>query len=309
MKLSVVIVTMDRASLIDGNLASMARGHAKPDEVLVVDNSRHSDTSAVVEGWSERWPAVRYVAGGRVGVSRARNLAVEAASGDLVLITDDDCITQEECIGRIVDAFQSDPELGCLCGAVRPYGDVKGKVAVAIKTNPERGEWKGKTRPWGIGLSTNMSFRREVYLRVGGFDEEMGPGTPLYAAEDLDLIYRVLRAGGKVAYEPSIVVYHCQWRSRSQARLRRVDYARGTAAFLLKHILVGRDPYALRLAAVRLWEDVPWLALVGLAKRNLECELVSLFQLWGLLVGFWVAGRFYARKLFRGGTSPLEAKA
>lgn len=305
MSISVVIATMNRASFLDRNLVSISQGSIRPNEILIADSSNNSETKVVVENWSRALPGVTYIAGGKIGTSRARNLAVNRASSDLVLITDDDCITHECCIERVITAFQADPGLDCLCGSVLPYGDVKGKVAVAIKSCPERREWKGKTRPWGIGHSINMSFRREAYLRVGGFDEEMGPGTPLYAAEDLDLIYRVLSSGGKVVYEPGIVIYHDQWRSPSQARLRRVDYARGTAAFLLKHLMVCRDPYALGMTVTRLWEDVPWLAMIGLVKRNLECEIVSLYQLWGLILGFWVAGRFYGRRLLPGSPPPV----
>ena len=308
MKLTVVIATMDRSSYLDRNLASMSRGSVKPDEVLIVDSSVGIETRKVVSAWSERWPAVRYIWGGRIGTSRARNLAARVATGDLVLITDDDCVTHEKCIERAILDFQADPDLDCLCGSVLPCGDVKGKVAVAIKDSLERKEWRGKARPWGIGHSINMSFRRDTLLRIGGFDEEMGPGTALFAAEDLDLIYRVLKAGGKVVYDPKVVIYHDQWRSAFQARLRRVDYARGTAAFLIKHILIGRDPYALLLSLMRLWEDVPLLALIGLKKRNLECVLVSLFQMWGLLLGFLVAGGFYGRRLLAGRSSSVRVE-
>jgi GT2 family glycosyltransferase len=164
---------------------------------------------------------------------------------------------------------------------------------VATKSSPERRSWNGKCRPWGIGHSVNMSFRREAYDWIGGFDEEMGPGTRLIAAEDLDLLYRLLRAGGKVVYQPEAIIYHDQWRSRSEARRRRGEYAQGTAAFLLKHALAYRDSYALRMLPTRLWEDVSLLALIGLKKRNLELELVSLYQAWGLITGLWIAGRHY----------------
>ena len=110
---------------------------------------------------------------------------------------------------------------GGLTGAVHPYGTSRGNVAVAIKADVERQEWQGKVRPWGLGHSVNMSFRRETYAWIGGFDEEMGPGTDLYAAEDLDILYRVLGAGGslsaKVATRPTCVC-RTGWTSTSCAR-------------------------------------------------------------------------------------------
>jgi len=308
MTLSVIIATMDRATYVDRNLSSLSRSRVLPDEVLVVDSSHTGDTRDAVEAWTARWPVVQYVAAPNTGVSRARNLGVQASTGELVMITDDDCVTHEDCIGHIIRAFAEDPAIDCITGAVHPYGEPHGQVAVAIKNSPERREWVGKSRPWDLGISVNASFRREQYQRVGGFDEEMGPGATLIAAEDLDLLYRVLKAGGKIVYEPAAIVYHDQWRSRAQARRRRADYGQGIAAFLVKHGLAHRDGYVLRLVPLRLWEDVPHLALVGLMKRNLELELVSMYQLWGWIVGAWIAGRHYGRHR-RSGGAPMPAPA
>jgi len=295
---------MDRPSHVDRNIESLHRSKVQPAEVVIVDSSHGPETERVVQAWQERWSAVRRLYAPDTGTSRARNLGVVATASPLVLITDDDCIVHEDCVAEIIRAFEADPEVTCLTGAVHPYGTSRGNVAVAIKADVERQEWQGKVRPWGLGHSVNMSFRRGTYAWIGGFDEEMGPGTDLYAAEDLDILYRVLGAGGRVVYQPTAIIYHDQWRSRTQARKRRADYARGTAAFLTKHVFVHRDGYALRMVPRRLWEDVPLLALIGLAKRNLELELVSFYQSLGLTSGFWVAGRHYMRRR-RGAHAPV----
>ena len=308
MNLAVVIATMDRPSHIERNLASLHRSRVLPDEVVIVDSSHGPMTRQIVDRWSARWPAVRYVAAPNTGCSRARNLGAGLTSTDLVLITDDDCLMHEECVGQVIRTFEGDPEAECVTGAVHAQGANRGQIAVAVKSNAERREWSGKCRPWGIGHSVNMTLRRRAYDWIGGFDEEMGPGTDLIAAEDLDLLYRILRDGGKVVYQPEAIIYHNQWRSRSEARKRRSEYAQGTAAFLLKHALVHRDGFVLRMIPARLWEDVPLLALIGLAKRNLELELVSLYQAWGLLTGAWIAGRHYGwgRRIV---SAPLTAQA
>ncbi|TAK34075.1 MAG: glycosyltransferase [Chloroflexota bacterium] len=300
MKLATVIATMDRPAYLERAILSLSNSHVVPDEVIVVDDGRDPSTQEMVVEWTARWSAVRYLASGGCGTSAARNLGAQAAASNLLLITDDDCLVDEDCIGRVVETFEMDPEVQCVTGSVLPYGDGSGKVGVALMLSRQRRQWKGRTYPWGIGSSSNISFRREAFLRIGGFDQELGPGTRHFAAEDLDLLYRVLKAGAKIVYQPEATIYHDQWRSRSQARRRRADYARGIAAFLSKHIVVHRDSFALRMLLVRLWEDVPLLALMGLSKRNLELELVSLYQLWGLATGLWVAGRYYQGKRHAG---------
>jgi glycosyltransferase involved in cell wall biosynthesis len=64
-------------------------------EVLVVDNNSRDDTPAVVAQCQREWPRLRYVHEPRQGLSHARNLGIAHASGDILLFTDDDVITEK----------------------------------------------------------------------------------------------------------------------------------------------------------------------------------------------------------------------
>ncbi len=70
--------------------------------------------------------------------------------------------------------------------------------------------------PYFFGLC--MSFRREVLLKVNGFD----PYFPINAGEDLDLGYRLVRAGYQLRYNPAAIVYHQH--SDNEEKLKRVQY-------------------------------------------------------------------------------------
>jgi GT2 family glycosyltransferase len=90
-----------------------------------------------------------------------------------------------------------------------------------------------------------MVVRRDELLAFGGFDERRGLRL---AAEDNDLCYRWLAAGRSLRYEPSLVVWHHDWRTPDQLIATHATYARGQGAFYAKH-LVARDWRILRLLA------------------------------------------------------------
>ena len=74
-----------------------------------------------------------------------------------------------------------------------------------------------------------MAIRRSVLEQVGGFDEAMGPGSPRGAiAEDVDLYDRILCAGLRGRYDPSVQAWHRQWRDRRT--LLRLDWHYGLGA-------------------------------------------------------------------------------
>ena len=79
-----------------------------------------------------------------------------------------------------------------------------------------------------------MAFRREVVLALGGFDEALDTGPPLPGGGDLDMFYRVLRGGGALVYEPSMLAFHRHRTSMRGLRRQYESWGRGYMAFLWK---------------------------------------------------------------------------
>ena len=137
-----------------------------------------------------------------------------------------------------------------------PLGpETAGKYAVSSRLSEERALFERKAPPWLAGSGGNFAVRREVWSRLGGFDERLGAGTRGQSAEDMDFIYRMLSAGEKIVYEPAAVVYH----ERQDLRRRtasRWSYGYGMGAACGKVAAQGRPVCA---ATAR------WLAAVALA--------------------------------------------
>ncbi|MDD5503592.1 MAG: glycosyltransferase, partial [Candidatus Thermoplasmatota archaeon] len=93
----------------------------------------------------------------------------------------------------------------------------------------------GAPAPWGIGHGSSMAFRRDVFDKIGKFDERFGVGASFKSGEDVDIFYRILKAGGKIAYAPSAVVRHKHRMTAEEVFKARYGYSFGAAAIMKKH--------------------------------------------------------------------------
>ena len=93
------------------------------------------------------------------------------------------------------------------------------------------------TYPVGAGVfgaGANMVFRRSVLETLGGFDDALDTGAPLPGGGDLDIFYRVVRAGYPLIREPGLVVYHQHRREYAKLRHQMWTWGLGTMAYLTK---------------------------------------------------------------------------
>ena len=213
--MTVVVATRDRPELLSGALAALKAAVRPQDRVLVVDSASTNDGTQLVC----RGVGVELLRLEQPGTSRARNAGVAASTTPLIAFTDDDCLAQSGWAAAIAAPF-GDPAVGLVTGRVLPDREVPAPVSVETST-----EARVFTEPVGHGAS--CCFRREALVAVGGFDEQLGPGAPGRAAEDADLMRRVLAAGWVGRYEPSAVVVHRQWRGRAGALRQSFAYGVG----------------------------------------------------------------------------------
>ncbi len=89
-----------------------------------------------------------------------------------------------------------------------------------------------------------MSFRKEVFHRVGMFIESLGSGSVMGTGEDTEFSYRLLWHGCKLVYSPAPLVHHDNWLDRTQFASMMKVAVRGQGAIFLS--------YALRLDRVAL---------------------------------------------------------
>ncbi len=117
LKVTVVIITYNRAEMLKEALASLTTQSRFPDEVLVVDNNSSDHTKAVAESFKGRLN-MSYVFEPVQGVSSARNAGIRHAQGDIIVYLDDDCIAEKDWLYYMEIPFIRDPSIGMVGGQI-----------------------------------------------------------------------------------------------------------------------------------------------------------------------------------------------
>jgi len=189
----------------------------------------------------------KYLRENRQGKSLALNTGIRAATGEILVFTDDDCVPDLHWLAEIAREFESDPVLTVIGGRVELFDPQDSPVT--IRTSRERTLITSRDQLFLLMIGANMAIRRQTFETVGDFDPFLGPGSRIGAVmEDLDLLYRVFRKNLKMLYSPDILVYHNHGRTtEAQVKALNHRYVVGRGAFYCKHIL-GGDREALKMA-------------------------------------------------------------
>lgn len=182
------------------------------------------------------------------GLSRARNAAVAATSGELIASIDDDCEAEPDWLEALVVTFCTTPRAGLVGGALVPPPRSRRGPANCPACLPREllyeppHAWSGEPEGFFIA-GGNFALLRGTAERVGAFDEALGAGAHFAVAEELDYLRRSANLGIAIRTTPTAVVRHTNgWRYgvRTVWNLQRL-YAFGNGGHAAKMTLVG-DP-------------------------------------------------------------------
>jgi len=245
MDVSIVICTTNRASDLRTTLASLATVRTPGDvELLVIDNGSVDETRRVVNEAAESFPfPVRYLFESEEGKYAALNAGIRAARGSVIAATDDDARFEADWLEQAVEGLAR-YECGFVGGPVRPvWGAEKPawlnerspthmKVIAILDHGVEMREF-GCGIGWPLGV--NVAYRRDVFERVGLFDNRLGRkwGTLRNQAQR-EWHLRARAAGVRGAYLPEMIVHHLVPRDRlNRGYFRRWLYWNGISRAIL----------------------------------------------------------------------------
>lgn len=219
MKISIIIATYNRNDLLEQTLHGLANMDTKDLdwELILADNAGNNETARLCKSFSASIP-LKYIVEKQPGKNSALNTALNHATGDLLIFTDDDVIPDSAWVKSLVDAANRWKDVDLFGGRILPkYPD--GLTAPLIKDPvflriayviadwdlPEGEYPDGKIKIWG----PNMMVRRRVFEQGLLFNTNIGPSSGNYImGSETEFLQRASNAGHAAIFVPSAFVYH-----------------------------------------------------------------------------------------------------
>jgi len=221
-------------------------------EIIVVDNK---STEANVRLVRERFPDVRLIENEcNLGYGAAANMGVRQARGDFVAVLNSDLRFPDDIFPQLMTQIRSEPRFGCLgVQLMRPdgsrqksvfrYPTLRGRLIILLHLNRflQPGKLLGgnsRAEESGSGVRSVESvcgallfIPRRQFLETGGFDENI-----FMYHEELDLCYRIRRAGFRIGFRSDLSIIH-KGEHRESIRNRAVYLQRNRSLlyFFEKH--------------------------------------------------------------------------
>jgi len=245
---TIILCTINRAKSLAVALKYIEKLKYSNFDLLVVQNGPDNETAALLSEFKDRTKIhFRFVQEDRRGLSFARNRGVKESTGDILAFTDDDCYVAPDWLDRIAEAFK-DPDIGFVGGRVLLFDPEDAPITIQL-SQTHKTYRPGRYVIAGEIHGANMSFRREVFDRITGFDTRLGAGRKL-CPEDSDALNRTAAAGFSGVYDPSVVVSHHHGRRGAAAAAMDRVYAYGRGALMMK-ILLGPNTWMHKLAPIK----------------------------------------------------------
>ncbi len=176
-----------------------------PWELIIVDNNDGDETWDALQTWQDRLP-LRLTRERRRGVTSSRNTGAALATGGLLAFIDDDCYPSPGLVDAWIGVF-ADARVDYAAGRIELFDTDDLPITIKTSTEPV---WYPPLRviPPGEIHSASMAIRRQLFFDIGGFDPDLGPGTPFFSGDDTELFQRASVLGLTGRYSPEAEIWH-----------------------------------------------------------------------------------------------------
>ncbi|HSD64495.1 MAG TPA: glycosyltransferase [Ignavibacteriaceae bacterium] len=242
MDLSIIIVNYNVKEFLQNLIHSIRKAAQNLQyEIIIVDNASMDGS---VECISEKFHDVHLIANTvNKGFGKANNQALKIAKGNYFLLINPDSIVSEDTLVKMISFFETHPAAGLAgCKILNPDGTLQlacrrsfpgpwtsfCKVTGLSTLFPDSKlfarynlTYKDENKSYEVDAISGsfMMMKREVYEKIGGFDEDF-----FMYGEDLDLCYRIQKAGYKVFYVHETQVIHYKGESTRRSSLDETKF-------------------------------------------------------------------------------------
>jgi glycosyltransferase involved in cell wall biosynthesis len=238
-------------------------------EILVVDGMSEDGTRAILDRYARRYPAIRVLDNSGRITPAALNTAIRAAAGTVIVRMDAHVVYPPQYIPRLVTALETS-EADNVGGVITtlPADDTVMARAIAVALAHPFGVGNAYFRigvggPRWVDSVPFGCFRREVFDRVGLFDED------LVRNQDDEFNLRLIKHGGRILLLPEVVSYYFARRSlRDVARMYyQYGYFKPLVAKKLDRVMTVRQlvPALFLLSLLATGVLAPWFLAARVA--------------------------------------------
>jgi GT2 family glycosyltransferase len=223
-RISVVIPTRNGARTLSRCLQSLRESTCPPDEIIVVDDASTDNTAQIAEQFGCR--VIRQPE--NIGAARAKNRGAAVARGDVLFFTDDDIVVARDAIANLAERF-ADTRIAGLVGLL------DSKIPFEDFASNFKNLWMRFTyeripcERIGLFYTSIAAMRREVFARLGGFDENYFGAS---IAEDTEFGQRAWGAGHEIVLDSRVTAVHHKFYTVRE--VLRTDYLRARALMLMR---------------------------------------------------------------------------
>lgn len=225
-RVSVVIPAYNSARTLPACLQSVCQLNYPDYEVILVDDGSTDATPDLVR----QFPQVRYIRRPtNAGLSAARNTGIAAATGEIVAFTDADCRVDEDWLFYLVSTLQTGGFAAV--GGPNLFPPDDSPVAAAVMAAPGGPRHVLLTdREAEHVPGCNMAFYKWVFEQVGMFDPAFHR-----AGDDVDICWRLQKAGFTIGFSPGAVVWHYRRATLLAYLAQQFGYGRAESSLARKH--------------------------------------------------------------------------
>lgn len=217
--ITATISTYNREKYLNQVLDSLKNQTLSKDlfEIVLVNNNSPGNTEEIANEFEKANPDLnyRYYLETRQGLSYGRNKGIEEGKGKYITFIDDDAFLAEDYLEKIYNYF----EMHTSCAAIGSkihlhYEDIvpkwENKYLNSLLGYFDIGDEEKVFPKSDYPRGSNMSFRSDVFDKVGGFNVALGrKGNNLAGSEEKDMFQKIYREDLEVVYIPDAMVYHC----------------------------------------------------------------------------------------------------
>jgi O-antigen biosynthesis protein len=235
-RVSVVVCSYNGARTIGDCLEGLLHLEYPDFEVIVIDDGSTDSTAAIAAEYG-----VRLISTENRGLSHARNIGMEAATGEIVAYLDDDACPDPHWLTYLAATFLSTTHAGVGGPNIALVGD--GPIADCVANAPGN--------PTHVLLSDreaehipgcNMAFRKACLQAIGGFDPQFR-----VAGDDVDVCWRLRQCGWTLGFSPAAMVWHHRRNSLRAYWKQQTGYGKAEA------LLEGKWPEKYNAGGHYMW--------------------------------------------------------